>query len=148
MKLHELTNTPGARQRVVRLGRGEASGVGKTSGRGHKGQWARKGHKFKEGFEGGQMRLIRRIPKSGFKNPARVIYIPVNVSLLSGFKDGAEITADILKKAGIVKRIHCCVKILGNGELDKKLTVKAHAFSASAKAKIEAKGGTCEVISA
>jgi len=146
MKLHELKPDKGAKRRSKRLGRGEASGVGKTSGRGHKGQWARKGHKFKEGFEGGQMPMIRRIPKHGFKNPARKEYFGVNVESLAVFNDGVEITPDLLKKQGLANGARF-IKVLGRGDIAKKLTVKAHAFSATAKTKIEAAGGTCEVLS-
>ncbi len=146
MKLHELKPAKGARKRSKRVGRGEASGVGKTSGRGHKGQWARKGHKFKEGFEGGQMPMIRRIPKYGFKNPARKEYLGVNVESLDVFDEGTEVTPELIKKQGLANGARY-VKVLGRGELSKKLAVKAHAFSATAKSKIEAAGGTCEVVS-
>ena len=145
MKLHELKAAKGAKRRTKRLGRGEGSGRGKTSGRGHKGQWARKGHKFKEGFEGGQMPLIRRIPKHGFKNPSRKEFIGVNVESLAVFGDGAEVTPEIIKKQGLANGAGL-IKILGRGELAKKLTVKAHAFSATGKSKIESAGGTCEVV--
>jgi large subunit ribosomal protein L15 len=145
MKLHELKAAKGSRKRSKRLGRGEASGVGKTSGKGHKGQWARKGHKFKEGFEGGQMPMIRRIPKYGFKNPARKEYLGVNVESLSVFDDGVEVNPELIKKQGLANGARY-IKILGRGEISKKLVVKAHKFSATAKTKIEAAGGTCEVI--
>ena len=148
MKLHELKAAKGARRRSKRVGRGEASGLGKTSGKGHKGQWARKGGKFKEGFEGGQMPMIRRIPKYGFKNPARKEYLGVNVASLDVFDEGAELTPEIIKKQGLANGTIRYIKILGRGEIAKKLTVKAHAFSATAKAKIEAAGGTCEVVAA
>lgn len=148
MKLHDLTNTPGARHGRKRLGRGESSGTGKTSGRGHKGQWARKGHKFKEGFEGGQMRLIRRIPKRGFKNPVKRVYFPVNVDTLAVFPDGAVVTAEVLQKVGLARGSDLKIKVLGRGQMQKKLTVRAHAFSASAKKIIESAGGICEVVSA
>lgn len=146
MRLHSLKNVRGARRRSLRVGRGEASGSGKTSGSGHKGQWSRKGHKGKEGFEGGQMRLIRRIPKLGFKNPAAKKFIPVNVGSLSFFDDGAEITPELLRKSGLAKGRCPRIKILGTGDLSKKLTVKANEFSASAREKIEASGGKCEVV--
>lgn len=146
MKLHELKVAKGAKKAVKRLGRGEASGTGKTSGRGHKGQWARKGHKFKEGFEGGQMPMIRRIPKRGFKNPAARVFEGVNVDSLSVLDAGTEVTPAVLKELGLAKRSARYIKVLGRGDLDRKLQVKAHAFSASAVAKIEAAGGTCEVI--
>lgn len=146
MKLHELKVAKGAKKSTKRLGRGEASGTGKTSGRGHKGQWARKGHKFKEGFEGGQMPMIRRIPKRGFKNPAARVFAGINVDSLAAIDAGTEVTPVFLRKVGLAKRADRYIKVLGRGDLDRKLTVKAHAFSASAVAKIEAAGGTCEVI--
>jgi len=122
------------------------SGTGKTCGKGHKGQMARKGNKKKPGFEGGQMRLVRRIPKRGFTNPCRKDYTPVNVGSLDCFDEGSEITQEVLVKSGLAKGIKTGVKILGQGELTKKLVVKVHACSKTAKAKIEAAGGTCEVI--
>lgn len=146
MNLHSLTNTPGARKTKKRLGRGMASGLGKTSGRGHKGQYARSGHKHKLGFEGGQMRLIRRLPKRGFKNISRKEYVPVNVAALEVFENGTEVTPEVLKSVGLAKGILAGIKILGGGTLARKLVVKAHAFSGEAKAKIEAAGGRCEVI--
>jgi large subunit ribosomal protein L15 len=146
MNLHSLTNTVGARKTKKRLGRGMASGLGKTSGRGHKGQYARSGHKHKLGFEGGQMRLIRRIPKRGFTNISRKDFVPVNVGQLDAFASGTEVTPDVLKAKGLAKGVSDGIKILAVGTLTKKLTVKANAFSAGAKAKIEAAGGTCEVI--
>ncbi|MCL2103634.1 MAG: 50S ribosomal protein L15 [Kiritimatiellaeota bacterium] len=147
MDLSSLKNTPGARKTRKRVGRGRASGMGKTSGKGHKGQYARKGHKFKLGFEGGQMPLIRRLPKRGFTNPNRVVYCPVNVGELDKrFDDGAEITVDVLRKARLYSNKFDGVKILGKGDLTKKLTLKVNGVSASAKAKIEAAGGTVEVV--
>lgn len=146
MKLHLLTGTSGARHRKKRVGRGMGSGTGKTCGRGHKGQMARKGHKHKLGFEGGQMRLVRRIPKRGFHNPTRKVYVPVNVGDLSCFDNGAEVTSSVLKASGLVKGRSDGVKILGFGELNRELVVKVRSFSASARAKIEAAGGTCEVV--
>jgi large subunit ribosomal protein L15 len=146
MKLHALINTPGARKRRLRVGRGMASGKGKTSGRGHKGQYARSGHKHKPGFEGGQMRLVRRLPKRGFKNPRATAYLPVNVGDLDVFAEGSEVTWDRLKDAGLARGGGSGVKLLGSGEVRKKLTVKLQAFSAGAKAKIEAAGGVCEVV--
>jgi len=140
MKLHELTPAAGATKLAYRKGRGAGSGNGKTAGRGHKGQWARSGGGVRPGFEGGQMPLARRLPKRG------TTYAPVNVSALEKFEDGAEVTAEILCNAGIVKNALDGIKILGNGALTKKLTVKAAAFSASAKEKIEAAGGKAEVI--
>ena len=123
-----------------RRGRGHGSGNGKTAGKGHKGQKAR------SGFEGGQMPLYRRIPKRGFKNRNRLEIVAINISALEKFDNGADVTVDTLIESGIVKNPKDGVKILGNGELTKKLNVKANAFSASAKEKIEALGGTCEVI--
>ena len=146
MNLHSLTNTEGARHRRKRLGRGMASGLGKTSGKGHKGQMARKGNKHKLAFEGGQMPLIRRIPKRGFKNPCRKEYIGVNLCNLDCFEDGAEVTIEALKGAGLANGQYDGIKVLGRGEISKKLTVKANAFSASAREKIEAAGGACEVV--
>lgn len=146
MKLHEIGSNPGARQRRKRVGRGMGSRRGKTSTRGHKGQMARKGHKHKSGFEGGQMKLIRLIPKRGFKNPVRRAVAAVNVGSLIVFDAGAAVGEAALRKAGLIKGVCDAVKILGSGELDRKLTVKAHAFSASARAKIEAAGGVCETI--
>ena len=146
MDLHSLTNTPGARHRRKRLGRGMASGKGKTSGKGHKGQMARKGHKHKLAFEGGQMPLIRRLPKRGFKNPTRTVYIGVNLMNLDRFEDGATVGPEEFRKAGLANGGSDGVKILGRGEITKKLTVKANAFSESAKTKIEAAGGVCEVV--
>ena len=148
MDLSNLTNTPGARKGRKRVGRGMGSGMGKTSTRGHKGQGARKGHKQKLGFEGGQMPLMRRLPKRGFKNPNRVPFYGVNVGDLERFDEGTVVDIDVMLAAGFGYRPAKAagIKILGDGELTKKLTVKASAFSAAAKAKIEAAGGTCEVI--
>ena len=128
-----------------RRGRGHGSGNGKTAGKGHKGQKARSGAP-RLGFEGGQMPLYRRIPKRGFKNRNRLEIGAINISALEKFDNGADVTVDTLIESGIVKNPKDGVKILGNGELTKKLNVKANAFSASAKEKIEALGGTCEVI--
>ena len=124
----------------------QTRGNGKTAGRGHKGQWARSGGGVRPGFEGGQMPLARRLPKRGFHNIFGTTYAPVNVSALEKFEDGAEVTAEILCNAGIVKNALDGIKILGTGTLTKKLTVKAAAFSASAKEKIEAAGGKAEVV--
>lgn len=145
MNLHSLKNTPGARRPRMRVGRGESSGKGKTSGKGNKGQMARSGHYHKPTFEGGQMRLIRRIPKRGFTHP-RNPFIPVNLSDLARLPDAQEITAGLLKMSGLAKGTGLRVKILGTGDISRKLTVKAHAFSAAARAKIEAAGGSCEII--
>lgn len=144
--LHSLKNVPGARQRAKRVGRGMSSGMGKTSGKGHKGQMARKGHKRKAGFEGGQMPLIRRIPKRGFKNPAGITYTPVNVGSLNIFNDGSEIKMENLVQAGLAGQVDDGVKILGNGELQRKLHVEASAFSETARQKIEAAGGSCRLV--
>lgn len=146
MNLHSLKNTAGAKSSRKRLGRGMASGLGKTSGRGHKGQYARSGHKHKLGFEGGQMRLIRRIPKRGFTNISRREFLPVNVSSLNVFAAGSEVTPETIKAQGLANGVADGIKILGKGAITIKLTVKAHAFSAEAKTKIEAAGGTCEVV--
>ena len=143
MELHNLTNTPGARSRRKRVGRGCGSGMGKTSTRGHKGQNARKGHKQKLGFEGGQMPLVRRLPKRGFNNARfRVEALAVNVATLEKlFNADDEITVETLAKKGLTDNKRPRIKILANGELTKKFTVKVPC-SASAKAKIEAVGGT------
>ncbi len=146
MNLHSLKNAPGARKTRKRVGRGMASGKGKTCGRGHKGQMARKGARNKTGFEGGQMPLIRRLPKRGFKNPARTEYGVVNVAALAAFEEGTEVTPELIESRGLANGPIDGVKILGQGELKVKLTVKANAFSASARSKIEAAGGTCEVV--
>ena len=143
MDLHTLKTTAGSKHRRKRLGRGMGSGTGKTSGKGHKGQMARKGNKHKAGFEGGQMRLIRRLPKRGFNNPARTEYIGVNVGALNAFDAGMEITPDVIRQASLANGTCERIKILGVGELDRKLSVTAHAFSAAARTKIEAAGGTC-----
>ena len=148
MRLHDLKPRPGAKHRRKRLGQGESSGHGKTSGRGGKGQTARSGSSIRIGFEGGQMPLIRRIPKRGFNNARHATnYIPVNVEALNAFDDGARVDEAMLRGAGLANGKGAGIKILGDGEVTKKLSVSASAFSASAKAKIEAKGGTCEVIS-
>jgi large subunit ribosomal protein L15 len=147
MRLHDLKPRPGAKHRRKRLGQGESSGHGKTSGRGGKGQTARSGSSIRIGFEGGQMPLIRRIPKRGFNNARHTTrYIPVNLESLNQFSDGARVDFETLRKAGLANGKAEGVKILGTGELTRKLTVSAHAFSASARAKIEGKGGACEVI--
>jgi large subunit ribosomal protein L15 len=147
MRLHNLKPRPGAKHRRKRLGQGESSGHGKTSGRGGKGQTARSGSSIRIGFEGGQMPLIRRIPKRGFNNARHTtLYIPVNLESLNQFSDGARVDFEALRKAGLANGKAAGVKILGTGELTRKLTVTAHAFSASARAKIEGKGGACEII--
>jgi large subunit ribosomal protein L15 len=147
MRLHDLKPRPGAKHRRKRLGQGESSGHGKTSGRGGKGQTARSGSSIRIGFEGGQMPLIRRIPKRGFNNARFAVrYIPVNLDALNAFDNGATVDEAILRGSGLAQGPVKRVKILGDGELTRKLTVKAHAFSASAKAKIEKLGGVCELI--
>ncbi len=146
MKLHDMKNGKGARRPRKRVGRGMGSGMGKTSGAGHKGQMARSGHKHKAGFEGGQMKLIRRIPKRGFTKPNPVELVGVNVGALERFENGTEVTAVLLRQTGLAKGSRQGVKILGGGELTKKLTVKAQGISESAKAKIEQAGGTCEQV--
>ena len=149
MRLHTLTNRPGARHRRKRLGQGESSGHGKTSGRGGKGQTARSGSSIRPGFEGGQMPLIRRIPKRGFNNIRfGTDYIPVNIESLNNFEDGARVDEAALRLTGLANGTVKKIKILGDGELTKKLMVVAHKFSASAKEKIEKAGGVCEVIPA
>ena len=146
MDLSNLQYAEGSKQSGnFRRGRGHGSGNGKTAGKGHKGQKARSGAP-RLGFEGGQMPLYRRIPKRGFKNRNRLEIVAINISALEKFDNGADVTVDTLIESGIVKNPKDGVKILGNGELTKKLNVKANAFSASAKEKIEALGGTCEVI--
>ena len=146
MKLHDLQPADGSARKPYRKGRGAGSGNGKTAGRGHKGQWARSGGGVRPGFEGGQMPLARRLPKRGFTNIFGTTYAPVNVSALNRFEDGTEVTTELLLESGVVSREKDGIKILGNGDLTKKLTVKAAAFSASAKEKIEAAGGKAEVI--
>ena len=141
MKLHELSPAPGSVRDVKRIGRGHGSGQGKTAGKGHKGQKARAGHGFRPGFEGGQMPLQRRIPKRGFNNIFATPYTIVNK-----FEDGATVSVCDLLEKGILSKCEYGVKILGNGSIDKKLTVKVSAYSESAKAKIEAAGGKAEVI--
>ena len=149
MRLHDLKHRPGAKHRRKRLGQGESSGHGKTSGRGGKGQTARSGSSVRIGFEGGQMPLIRRIPKRGFNNAMHTVeYIPVNLAALNVFENGAKVDEAGLRSLGLANGRLVRIKILGSGELTKKLTIVAHAFSASARSKIEAKGGTCEVIPA
>ena len=147
MRLHDLKPRPGAKHRRKRLGQGEATGHGKTSGRGGKGQTARSGSSIRIGFEGGQMPLIRRIPKRGFNNARHATrYLPVNLQTLNRFDDGTRVDEAALRDAGLANGRAAGIKILGDGELTRKLAVSAHAFSASARAKIEAKGGTCELI--
>lgn len=139
-------NVKGARRPKMRVGCGRGSGKGKTCGRGHKGQYARSGHKHKPAFEGGQMRLIRRIPKRGFNQGHKRVFALVPVARLDCFAEGSEVNPAILLTAGLVKDARDGVKILGDGELSKKLTVKAQAFSQTAQRKITAAGGTCALI--
>ena len=146
MKLHELKPAEGSRKERNRVGRGIGSGNGKTSGKGHKGQNARSGGGVRPGFEGGQNPLFRRLPKRGFTNINRKEYAIVNLDALNRFEDGAEVTAALLLETGVVSNEKAGIKILGHGTLSKKLTVKAHKFSASAKEAIENAGGTIEVI--
>ncbi|MCM1635952.1 50S ribosomal protein L15 [Latilactobacillus sakei] len=144
MKLHELKPNEGARDVRKRVGRGTSSGTGKTAGRGQKGQKARS--KVRLGFEGGQMPLFRRMPKHGFKNINRKEYAVVNLNDLNRFEDGTEITATVLIEAGVVKNELSGVKVLANGELNKKLNIKVSKYSEAAKAAVEAAGGSIEVI--
>ena len=146
MNLHELSPAAGSNTKAYRKGRGNGSGNGKTAGRGQKGQWARSGGGVRVGFEGGQMPLARRLPKRGFHNIFAKPLEAVNVSVLEKFEDGAVVNAQALLEKGILSKCQYGVKILGNGNLTKKLTVQASAFSASAKEKIEAAGGKAEVI--
>lgn len=147
MKLHELKPNEGSVQTRKRVGRGPGSGLGKTSGKGHKGQNARSGGGVRPGFEGGQLPLFRRLPKRGFNNyEFRTEYAIVNVGDLNNFKDGSVIELSNLKESGLVKKEKDGIKILGNGELTKKLTVKANKFSSTARVKIENAGGKIEVI--
>ncbi|KAF1085204.1 50S ribosomal protein L15 [Sporotomaculum syntrophicum] len=147
MNLHELKPTPGARRKPTRKGQGIGSGSGKTAGRGHKGQKARSGGGVRPGFEGGQMPLQRRMPKRGFTNaPFKKEIITVNLDKLNRFENGTEVTPEILLEARVIRKIRDGVKILGEGNLEKPLTIKAHAFSKSALEKIEAAGGKAEVI--
>ncbi|MGS0745397.1 50S ribosomal protein L15 [Syntrophomonas erecta subsp. sporosyntropha] len=146
MKLGELKAPAGANKRAKRVGRGPGSGHGKTSTRGHKGQKARSGGGVRPGFEGGQMPLQRRLPKRGFTNIFKKEYAIVNIKDLNGFDDGSEVTIEMLQNAGLVDKVKDGVKILGTGELEKQLTVKAHKFSKQAEEKIAARGGKAEVI--
>lgn len=148
MRLGELSPAMGATTAKKRLGRGIGSGLGKTSGKGHKGQWARSGGGVRPGFEGGQMPLIRRIPKRGFNNHFRKVYSIVNLSVLEGFETNSVVDMDILNEKGLIKVVKGSVglKVLGNGTLTKAITVKASSFSASAKDAIEKAGGKVEQI--
>lgn len=146
MKLHELQPAEGSRKSRKRLGRGHGSGWGKTSGKGHKGQKARSGGGTRLGFEGGQTPLFQRLPKRGFTNINRKEFAIVNLDTLNKFDEGTEVTPELLIETGVVSNAKSGIKILGNGELTKKLTVKAHKFSASAKEAIENAGGQTEVV--
>lgn len=146
MKLHDLAPAEGSNKDVKRIGRGHGSGQGKTAGKGHKGQNARSGGGVRPGFEGGQTRLARRIPKRGFNNIFAAKYTAINVSDLEKFVDGTVVDTELLIAAGVVKNGGNGIKVLGNGELTRKLTVKVAAYSASAKEKIEKAGGEAEVV--
>ncbi|MBC7075423.1 MAG: 50S ribosomal protein L15 [Syntrophomonadaceae bacterium] len=146
MKLERMRAPSGANKRTKRVGRGTGSGHGKTSTRGHKGQKSRSGGGVRPGFEGGQMPLQRRIPKRGFTNIFKKDYAIVNIKSLNIFAEGTEVTPELLKETGLIKAVKDGVKILGDGELEKKLTVKAHKISKQAEEKITAKGGRVEVI--
>lgn len=147
MKLHELKYNEGSKKDIKRLGRGSSSGTGKTSGRGENGQNSRSGGGVRVGFEGGQLPLYRRLPKRGFSNAMfKKTYAVINVSDLNMFEDGTEVTPELLFEMGIIKKQLSGIKVLGNGELTKKLTVRAHKFSNIAKEKIEAAGGKAEVM--
>ena len=146
MKLHDLAPAQGSVKESKRIGRGAASGQGKTAGKGHKGQKARSGGGVRPGFEGGQMPLARRVPKRGFNNIFAKKIIAINLSVLDKFEDGAVVNADALIEKGIVKKAYDGIKVLGNGKVTKKVTVQATAFSASAKAAIEAVGGKAEEV--
>ena len=147
MKLHELTYTEGSRKDRKRIGRGHGSGQGKTAGRGQKGQWSRSGGGVRVGFEGGQMPLARRLPKRGFSNPNKKVFTEVNVELLNRFENGTVVTAELLKSTGAISKIEKDgVKILGEGNLERAITVQAAKFTASAQEKIEKAGGKAELV--
>lgn len=146
MKLHELSPSEGSRKERNRVGRGTGSGNGKTSGRGHKGQKARSGGGVRLGFEGGQLPLFRRLPKRGFTNINRKEYAVVNVGTLNRFDEGTEVTPELLIETGVISNAKSGIKVLSEGKIEKKLTVKANKFSAAAKEAIEAAGGQTEVI--
>ncbi len=147
MKLNELKYNEGSKKDIKRLGRGSSSGTGKTSGRGENGQKSRSGGGVRVGFEGGQLPLYRRLPKRGFSNAMfKKVYAVINVSDLNRFEEDAVVTPELLFEMGVIKKQLSGIKVLGNGELEKKLTVRAHKFSNIAKEKIEAKGGKAEVI--
>ena len=146
MKLHELSSSEGSRKKSFRVGRGHGSGNGKTAGKGHKGQNARSGGGVRPGFEGGQMPIYRRLPKRGFNNIFAKQYVEVNVAKLNQLENGTEVTAELLKENGIISKICDGIVIIGNGNLDKKLTVKAKRFTKAAEEKITAAGGKAEVV--
>jgi len=146
MRVHDITPAKGSTTSKKRLGRGTGSGLGKTSGKGHKGQKARSGGGVRPGFEGGQTTLYMRLPKRGFTNPFKKVYAEVNVEKLNGFRANTEVTPEKLIEQGIIKKINDGVKIMGNGELSKALKIKAHKFTKGAQTKIEAAGGSVEVI--
>ena len=146
MKLHELSPSEGSKKKSFRVGRGHGSGNGKTAGKGHKGQNARSGGGVRPGFEGGQMPIYRRLPKRGFNNIFAKKYVSINVEELNKLEDGIEVTAEILKEAGVISKICDGVVIMGRGELQRKLTVKAARFTKTAAEKIAAAGGKAEVV--
>lgn len=146
MRLHELRSPEGARRPAKRKGRGKASGLGKTAGRGQGGQKSRSGATIRRGFEGGQMPLFQRLPKRGFKNINRQKWLIINLDVLNRFKEGTVVTRELLVEEGLIKSTKDPLKVLGEGELSRKLTVRAQSFSGKARAKIEAAGGKAEVI--
>ena len=146
MKIHELSPSEGSKKKAFRVGRGHGSGNGKTSGKGQKGQKARSGGGVRPGFEGGQMPIYRRLPKRGFTNIFAKKYTSINVEDLNKFDNGTEITAEVLKENGVIKKINDGIVVLGRGDLNKKVTIKAKRFSKSAEEKISAAGGKAEVI--
>ena len=146
MKLHELSPSEGSKKKAFRVGRGHGSGNGKTSGKGQKGQKARSGGGVRPGFEGGQMPIYRRLPKRGFTNIFAKKYTSINVEDLNKFDNGTEITAEVLKENGVIKKVNDGIVVLGRGDLNKKVTIKAKRFSKSAEEKISAAGGKAEVI--
>ena len=146
MNLYELSPAPGSNKESKRKGRGHATGNGKTAGKGHKGRKARSGGGVRPGFEGGQMPLYRRLPKRGFNNIFAKTYTEINVSDLEKFENGTEVTAELLKEAGVISKVNDGIVVLGRGEITKSLTVKAARFSKTAEEKIQAKGGKVEVI--
>jgi len=146
MELHNLSPKAGSRKDRKRVGRGPGSGNGKTAGKGHKGQLSRSGHTHRRNFEGGQMPLVRRMPKRGFTNIFRKEYVIVNVGQLDRFPAGSEVTPDVLLAEGVISQLRDGLKVLGDGSLSRKLTVRAHKFSKKAQELIQAVGGSCEVI--